>query len=134
MPPMAESDDEAPITPTTGKFVLNLTVTLQSTFPTTEVFSCGLSASTFDVASTLSFIEEEQVAAKKVGNTLTCAITLPYSWALTSPTSDTVGVAYSVNAVNGTAGLPSRLAEHGVANIKVPPNGTTTTYTLSTVI
>jgi hypothetical protein len=134
MPQMASSEDEEPVTPTTGKIVLTLTVTLQSTFPTNEVFSCGLSASGFDVSSSLSFIDTIEVAGKRSGNTVTCAVTLPYSWALVSASSDTMGISYSVSAVAGTTGLPTRLAEHGIANIKVPPTGTTTTYTLSTVI
>jgi len=53
---------------------------------------------------------------------------------LTTPTTDSVTVSYTVNAVNGTTGLPTRLADHGIAHIKVPATGTTTTYTLSTVI
>jgi hypothetical protein len=134
MPQAVANEDEAPVNPTTGKVVLTLTVTLQSTFPTNEVYSCGLTASTLDISSTLSFFDSFQVAGKKSGNTLTCAITLPYSWALVSAPSDTMSISYSVDASAPTVGLPTRLAEHGIANIKVPPSGTTTTYTLSTVI
>lgn len=134
MPQQIESPDEVPANPITGKFVLNLTVTLQSTFPSTEVYSCGLSTEALDVSTSLFFLDDAEVSAKKSGNTLTCAITLPYSWALTNAGQDMVTITYTVSASNGTAVLPTRLANHGVATIKVPPNGTTTTYTLATVI
>lgn len=133
MPPAAASEEAPPVTPTTGTFVLNLTVTILTSYPGTETFSCGLSANTFESATGLSFFESHQVAATKSGSTLTCSFGLPYSWALTTPTNDSVTVSYTVNAVNGT-GLPNREAEHGIAHIKVPATGTTTTYTLATAI
>ena len=134
MPPATDSEDAAPVvTPTTGKIVLNLTVTLLSTFPATETYSCGLTATTVD-SSGLSFIDSEQIAATKAGSTLTCTITLHYSWALATPTVDRMLVEYTVNGVAGTSGLPIRLADHGVASVTVPANGVTTTYTLSTAI
>ena len=134
MPPAAASEEAPPVTPTTGTFVLNLTVTILSAYPGTETFSCGLSATSFEATTSLSFLDSHQVAATKSGSTLTCSFGLPYSWALTTPTTDSVTVSYTVNAVNGTTGLPTRLADHGIAHIKVPATGTTTTYTLSTVI
>lgn len=134
MPLAPPSEDETPVNPTTGKVVLTLTVTLTSTFPTNEVYSCGLSAETIDISTSLTFIDEFEVAATKSGSTLTCKITLPYSWTLTSAGSDTMDLAYSINAAAPSSGLPLRIADHGIANIKVPPNGTTTTYTLSTEI
>ena len=135
MPPTTDSEDAAPaVTPTAGKIVLNLTVTLVSTFPSNETFSCGLSATTFDTSSGLSFLDSEQIAATKSGSTLTCNITLNYSWTLTSRGSDTMMVAYTINGAAGTSGLPIRLADHGVANIIVPATGKTTTFPLSTAI
>ncbi len=135
MPQASANDDEGPVTnPTTGKIVLNLTVTLDSTFPTNEVYSCGLNAEGLDVSTSLTFIDSYEIAVTKTSNTLNCKITLPYSWALASASSDTMLISYTVNAVAPSSGLPTRLADHGIANIKVPPNGTTTTYTLATVI
>ena len=40
---------------TAGKIVLTLTTTLTTSFPTGEVFSCGLNATVADVASGLTF-------------------------------------------------------------------------------
>jgi hypothetical protein len=134
MPLTTPNEDEPPTTPTTGKVVLNLTVTLETTFPTNEVYSCGLSATVFEVTTMLSFVDSLEVTATKSGSTLTCHVTLPYSWALGSAATDTMGISYTVNAAAPSPGLPLRLAEHGIANIRVPPTGTTTTYTLATAI
>jgi hypothetical protein len=116
------------VAPTYGKIVLNLNATLENTYPTGENYSCGLTASAFDASSGLSFIDSNQVAATKTGNTLSCTVTLTYFWALASPGSDTMMVEYSVNAANAAGGVPVRLANHGVANFIVPVSGTTTTY------
>jgi len=134
MPIMTPSEDEAPVAPTTGKVVLNLTVTLTSTLPTTEVYSCSLAAEALDIASSLTFLDSFDIKATKSGSTLTCNITLPYSWALTSASSDMMLITYTVSAVAPSNGLPVRVADHGIANIRVPATGTTTTYTLSTAI
>lgn len=134
MPTVTDSEDlAAPVTPTTGKIVLTLTVTLVSTFPSTEAFSCGLNATTSDTSG-LTFIDSEQIAATKSGSTLTCTITLNYSWALTTPTVDRMIVDYTITGAVGTTGLPTRLAEHGVAVMTVPATGKTTPFTLSTAI
>lgn len=134
MPPATDGEDPTSfVTPTTGKIVLTLTVTLVSTFPASEAFSCGLSATTSDTTGLL-FIDSEQIAATKAGSTLTCTINLNYSWALATPTVDHMIVEYTVNGAVGTTGLPIRLAEHGVAAMTVPASGKTTTFTLSTAI
>ena len=134
VPTVTDSDELAPpVTPTTGKIVLTLTVTLLSTFPSTEAFSCGLDATAVD-SNGLSFLDTEQIAATKAGSTLTCTITLNYSWALATPTVDHMIVDYTINGVAGTSGLPTRLADHGVAAMTVPASGKTTTFTLATAI
>ena len=134
MPVVTDSEESAAgVTPTTGKIVLTLTVNLVSTFPTTEAFSCGLTAAAVD-SSGLSFIDSEQIAATKAGTTLTCTITLNYSWALTTPTVDRMTITYQVNGAAGTNGLPVRIAQHGVAVMTVPATGKTTPFTLSTAI
>jgi hypothetical protein len=134
MPVVTDSEDPTPfVTPTTGKIVLTLTVALVSTFPTTEAFSCGLTATASDTSG-LTFIDSELIAATKAGGNLTCTITLNYSWALATPTVDHMIVEYTINGAVGTAGLPTRLADHGVAAMTVPASGKTTMFTLSTAI
>lgn len=117
---------------TAGKIVLTLTTTLTTSFPTTEAFSCGLNATVADVISGLTFSDTIFVNATKNGSTLSCTLTLPYSWDLVSPTQDVMLVLYTINATNGT-GNPTRVAQHGVASVHGVPTGTTS-YTRSTVI
>lgn len=124
-------------TPTTGTFVVNLTIVLRQNYPSTETYSCGASATTFDTASTLVFSDSNQVAATNTSGIVTCTVRVPYSWALTTPASDFVTVEYSIygtNGASGTNGLPIRLANHGVDYIQVPTNGTVTHYNLTTYL
>jgi hypothetical protein len=117
---------------TSGKIVLTLTTTLTTSFPTSEVFSCGLNATVADVVSGLTFSDTIFVTATKSGNTLSCTVTLPYGWDLASASQDIMLVLYTVNATNGT-GNPTRVAQHGVASVHGVPSGTTS-YTRSTQI
>jgi hypothetical protein len=133
-PAATESDANVPPpTATAGKIVLTLTATLTTSFPTTEVFSCGLNATVGDVSTGLTFSDTIFVNATKTGSTLNCTVTLPYSWDLVAPTSDTMLVLYTINAVNGSGANPTRVAQHGVASVHNVPTGTTS-YTRSTVI
>ena len=118
---------------TGGKIVLTLTATLTTSFPTSEVFSCGLNATVADVISGLTFSDTIFVTATKSGNTLSCTVTLPYGWDLASPTQDVMLVLYTINATNGTGNNSTRVAQHGVASVRGVPSGTTS-YTRSTVI
>jgi len=118
---------------TGGKIVLTLTTTLTTSFPTGEVFSCGLNATVADIMSGLTFSDTIFVTATKTGNTLNCTVTLPYGWDLASPTQDVMLVLYTINAVNGSGSNPTRVAQHGVASVRGVPTGTTS-YTRATVI
>jgi hypothetical protein len=133
--PAVSSSENAPVvTPTKGRIVLSLVAGVRSALPSNEVYTCGISVSTFDATSTLAFEESAQIAATPSGLNEVCVITLPYSWDLTSPGSDTMSISYSVTAVGPTNGLPARQLNHGVANIPVPANGATTTFSLTTYI
>jgi hypothetical protein len=124
--------DPTAVPATVGKIVLTLSATLTTSFPATESFSCGMNATVSDVTSGLLFFDTISIAATKVGSTLKCTVTLPYSWDLTNAALDTMEVSYTINAINGT-GNPIRIAQHGVANVHGVPSGTTS-YTRSTVI
>ena len=136
MPQALPEIDPATISPVTGKIVVNLTITISSSIPTTDVISCGVTATVLDVASQLSFIDSALVAATRKGTTATCTVDVPYSWALTSASSDMVQIEYEIltPATATGAPLPSRTAEHGLANIHVPSSGATTTYNPATTI
>ncbi len=132
MPP--QSTGEAPTPPPTqGTIVINLYVKVASTFPAGEQFSCGGSASVFESSF---FDEEASVVGNLSGDLLTCTITIPYYWRLSTPGSDTVSVGFTVQAVgpSSSGGLPQRLSDQSIATIPVPAQYKTTTFSLSATI
>jgi hypothetical protein len=70
------------------------------------------------------------VAATGTGATRTCKLSIPYSWSLTSQSTDNMTTGYSVIATTGTAGLPQRTSTRNPLDTrKVPANGTITALT-----
>ena len=139
-------DVEAPaVAPTTGEFVFNITITLKSGIPKNGKVTCNAHAS---VSDTSGFSSEEGGSAFATGTvpTMSCAIRIPYSWLLSSPGTDSVGLNYSISvllgveltATNGTATTvvqgSSRNTGQSLPLIKVPANGTTTTETISVTL
>ena len=93
LPDLQEADVPPPAT-FGGKFVFNFTITVSSTLASTAKILCEASASTED-AATLNFITETaSVTATRSGSTATCTVTIPYSWNLTSSSSDKVSLTY----------------------------------------
>jgi hypothetical protein len=141
--PSAE-EAEAPVTATTGTLVFKITINVKSAIPKNAVIGCTAGASVFDSTSGLSADESgSAVATLTSGTTYSCTVKLPYSWLLSSPTSDKVSLdfntsldyGYEVTATNGTATLVqpvgARLTTHTLAPINVPLTGATTTETIS---
>ncbi len=121
-------------TPTfTGKFVFSFSITILSSIPATDQIGCFAFASTFDANSTRSIFESAAVQAKRAGSTATCTVTIPYSWALSSASTDTVFRSYEI-FVPTTGGLPSRGSQQSLASVRVPANGSTTTVTIKATI
>ena len=125
-------------TTVTGKLVFTTTITLSSTFPAADVIACTGEAILVDLGSGGEIIETAAVAATRIGTTATCTVTIPYSWNLVTPTTDMVSVGFNINvpATPSTpaALLPNRLSRQGLGSIKVPANGTTTTFTVKATI
>lgn len=125
-------------TTVTGKLVYTATITLSSTFPAADVISCTGDAILLDLGSGSEIIETASVAATRSGTTATCTATIPYSWSLVTPTTDMVSVNFNINvpATPSTpaALLPNRVSSRGLGSIKVPANGTTTTFTVKATI
>jgi len=93
LPDLQEADVPPPAT-FGGKFVFNFTITVSSTLASTAKILCEASASTED-AATLNFITETaSVTATRSGSTATCTVTIPYSWNLSSSTTDKVSLTY----------------------------------------
>jgi hypothetical protein len=120
-----------PSTTITGKLVLNLTITVASSIPTSTPILCELQANV-QGSDTTSFIDDiyetAVTAAARSGRQATCTVTLPYEWTLAAPT-DTLSLNYAVNAVG--ANEVGRNSEVLFDTRSVPNNGVTTTYTLS---
>lgn len=85
--------------------------------------------------SPVIYTESNTVAATGTGSTRTCKLTIPYSWALATQSSDNMSTSYSVFGSTGTSGLPQRTAGRSPLDTrKVPSNGTTTTLTAAVTI
>jgi hypothetical protein len=83
-----------------------------------------------------TFNESATVGATRTGSTVTCTVTIPYSWPLLTPNSDMITIAYALSspvtpASQGAGVLLIRLGSGTVATIKVPANGTTTTESVT---
>jgi hypothetical protein len=137
--PLAQpsSDDVLPaLTTVGGKFVVNFTITISSTLPTTDVISCGIDSVLVDLGSGFTLLESAAVAATRTGSSAKCTVTLPYSWTLASQTTDMVSLTYSIIVPATAAGaqFPNRTSNHGFATIKVPANGAITPFNLTATI
>jgi hypothetical protein len=129
--------EETPqVTPTTGKFVFNITIAVNPGLPSTSKISCTASVAVEEAATVSLFEDNGAAAATRSGSTATCSITLPYGWYLTTPTTDMVTLNIQVASVTGKVGtLPySDGLSSQTLSIKVPASGSTTTETISTAI
>jgi hypothetical protein len=134
-PPAIANDEEAlaTVTPTTGKFVFNFTITVDSAIPSTATIACEASAETLEAVTQHIATETATVAATRSGTTAKCTVTIPYSWVLTTPKTDTVTLTYILSAPTSAPLLPARMSSQTVAVITVPLNGATTTESVSAV-
>jgi|HubBroStandDraft_6_1064221.scaffolds.fasta_scaffold236491_2 hypothetical protein len=136
-PALEENAEPDAVTTFAGTIVVNFTITVTSTIPTTDKISCLVNATVFDTASTNSILETAAVAATRSGSSATCKVSIPYSWALSSATSDQVQLSYEISApglLTATNGLPLRSSTQNFAHIAVPKTGTTTTETVVATI
>jgi len=122
--------------PTTGKFVFSFTITIASTNLGSDAIACDANVTALDTSGH-TFTETASVAATKSGTTATCTVTIPYSWILSTPTTDMVSLGFMISAANTAAasgGQPTRTTTQTLGSIKVPANGSTTTETLKVTI
>ncbi len=135
VPAQIEEDAEAPAATTfTGTITVTLTITVKSASVST--FTCTADVSAVDGTTSPAFFEESNtVAATGTGSTRTCKLTIPYAWALTTQSSDSMNTSYSVFATTGATGLPQRTATRSPLDTrKVPANGATTALTAAVTI
>jgi len=138
-PTVVEDLEAAPeiTTPTTGTFKVNFTITVKSTIPSADVIGCSVTASTIDLTSGHVIEEIAGVAATRAGSSATCTVTIPYSWVLTTPLTDTVSLTYAITSPSGGTGasaFPNRYSYQTISNGKVPVSGATTTINLNATI
>jgi len=129
-------EEAAAIVPTTGKFVFNVTITVNSALSTKAVIGCEAVGGVADL-TTGEFTNIVAVTATRSGTTATCTVTVPYSWDLATPAKDTVAFDLSVSASVGTLGSTTFYDETFTApgiTTKVPANGATTTENITTTI
>ncbi len=141
--PTEESPDLSTATvATTGSFVVNFTINVKSVLPSTDTIACLVDIVVSDATTTASprfFNESAAVAATGTGATRLCKVTIPYSWALTTASTDMVSIDYTITApglfISTTNALPFRLSSlTPLAVIKVPASGATTTETVTATI
>lgn len=135
--PAAAEEDSALAAPTTvtGTVTVTLTITLK-TLALTNV-TCSESVGVFDAATTSpsSFEESNTVAATGTGTTRTCKLSIPYSWALITASTDSMTTSYEVFGTTGTTGLPQRSNFHiPLDTRKVPANGAVTALTAAVTL
>ena len=142
---LAAQEAEAPpaTTPTTGTIVFSITITLKTAVPKNGVVACEGHAFVNGDSSGFNAQENGFALATGTGTTRTCKVTIPYSWLLASPTTDSVSLFYNASMVEGieltaTNGTGTtvvfanvRNSSQSIAPIKVPVNGATTTETIS---
>ncbi len=122
-----------------GTFVVNFTITVAATISASANIECVVTASLIDnlTSGTPNFIDETAgVVATRSGSTATCSVSVPYSWALGTASTDMVTLSYTIQApveyTTATGALPARGSSVGnLATIKVPANGATTTETVT---
>jgi hypothetical protein len=121
----------------TGTLVYNFTITVDANISSSAKIQCTATAEFIDgtVPSENFISESATVIATRSGSTATCSPTIPYSWTLSTESSDTVELSYIIAApseASTSAQQPSRISEQtGFAYISVPATGTTTTETLT---
>jgi hypothetical protein len=137
VPSAAQEDGDVPATTTfTGTITVTLTITLKTTGLTN--ITCTEEVSVVDALTTSPriLVEGNSVLATGTGTTRTCKLSIPYSWGLTTQSSDNMTTTYSVVGLTGTTtGLPDRTSEVSPLDTrKVPASGTTTALTAAVTL
>ena len=133
----AEDADIAAASTFGGTITLTITVTLK-TIALTSV-TCTADVTVLDNPTSptgpVTYGESNTVAATGTGTTRTCRLTIPYSWALTTPSTDSMSTSYIVTGAVGTTGLPQRTATRTLLDTrKVPATGAMTALTAAVTL
>lgn len=128
----------AQVTPTTGTLVFNFTITLKTALPSHGLLLCSAAAAVIET----SFSADEVgfgYAHFVSGSTYSCSVSIPYSWLLSTRTTDKIILSYKAEVIegiqltanNGTsttvATTTGRASSQTIASVPVPVSGATTT-------
>jgi hypothetical protein len=141
----AQDPDAPPIAATTGTLVYNFTITLKTPLPKNGILTCTGGG---EVIETKYSTDEGGFGIAKLvsGDTYSCSVSLPYSWLLSTPSTDhillsfkvQVNEALEITATNGTGTTflvsAGRASAQTLASIPVPANGASTTETVSVTL
>jgi hypothetical protein len=132
IPPPA--DDAADLLPAFATFTGTINFTINVTVKSVGIANvvCSMEVSVFDGSGTInprSFGESDSVLATGTGSARKCTLSIPYSWALATQSSDSFTTSYVVSGTStATNALPNRSSSlFPYATTKVPSSGTTTT-------
>ena len=134
-----------PAIPSTGTIVFTFNITVISTLPKNAVIGCRGSASVNEAGQNIQ--QDAHGIATLSNGKWTCKATMPYSWALATPASDTINLNYDVDinygflltATTGTGTVVVPLTVDKVSqNLKpispVPANGSITQEPINATI
>jgi hypothetical protein len=95
-------------------------------------FTCGVSVSAIDgTTSPIVYSETGTVT----GTSKTCTVSIPYSWSLTSQSSDRMTTSYFVSGSGGTSPTKQRTSTRNPLDVRaVPANGATTALTAAVTL
>jgi hypothetical protein len=126
----------SPVT-VTGKLVFTFTITVASTNLTGDTVVCNAVASLDDsIATGGTIITESASVGVKEASTVSCTVTIPYSWTLATMSTDKVSLSYTISTIGATATtvVPNRTSSHSLGSISVPASGATTTHAIKATI
>jgi hypothetical protein len=125
-----EGTDSAPLVTFGGTITVTLTVTVKSAGITKIL--CTADVSVLDAITTSARFFGESATA--TGTTKTCKLTIPYSWALATQSSDMMTTSYSVIGTGATVPPERTSSLSPLDSRKVPANGVTTALVASATI
>ena len=110
---------------------MNFTITVSTVFASTAPIACIGEVGLQDAGSATNIFEiAGSTVARGTGSTVSCSVTIPYSWGLASAGTDKIRISYSVLApvaFTQTTAFPNRQGSQTLGTIAVPISGTVTT-------
>jgi hypothetical protein len=123
--------EPATLTTFTGTINITFTITVKSTGISNPICVVLVDVGDGTSPNTRSFSEFDIAAATGSGSTRTCKVSIPYSWALATQSSDMMRTTYEItNNLFVALSLPARTSlTTPLDTRKVPANGTITSLT-----